>query len=201
MEKNYVSNILVPPLLLRLDNSSSPSKCSQMPCMSSWGVKLEIHFLSSAYLHFELQWLNLQLILSSSKLRNASNLLDHKLKILYSSCHPALASYSSVWPCVFRHPPPFGIVPWESSNNNSIKYHSLLACMYQSHMAICGSVLHNMNTGEGVKWSVVEKITCPYLWRGIKMCGCSGHAPVQHSQKVINLERKENLLFCIFLAR
>ncbi len=87
---------LWPSLLLWLDNSSSPSKRSQISCMISWGT--------SSPAHVELQWLNLQLIPSSSKLHNALNPLNHTLKRLYSSCHPALASYSSVWPCVVQTP-------------------------------------------------------------------------------------------------
>lgn len=33
---------------------------------------------------------------------------------------------------------------------------------------------------------------------GIKMCECSGHTPVKHNQKVINLDRKEIYFFPLF---
>ncbi len=110
-------------LQLWLDNSSSLSKRSQMPCMISGGV------LFGANVHVELQWLNLHLILSSTKLHNALNPLNHILKRFHSSCHP-----------LWRLTPPCDLVRSDSCvlrgrkvcvsvDEGSMKYPSLLACV------------------------------------------------------------------------
>lgn len=100
-------------------------KLSQISCVISWGA--------SSTARVELQWLNIQLILSSSKLHNALNPLNHTLKRFYSSCHPALASHSSVWPCVFRLPPPLDTVPSEGKVRAFVESQqhkvSLVACL------------------------------------------------------------------------
>ena len=186
----------------------------QMPGIIPWGAKSVTHFPSS----FCLQWFNL----ITPRLQNASNPLDRILPRPDSSHQPnSGVALPGVTLCVRTDLLHLALCPWEgggvvgvggewgkkrkkkrkkkaacSSNHKSIRYRSLLCvCVYQSHMAICGPVLHNMNTGEGVKWSVAERSHMFISPEGMKgMCGCSGHAPDQHSQKVINLDG--NGIYC-----
>lgn len=144
---------------LWVDNPSSPSKHSR----SSEGVKLV-----SVPLCMLIESVVNSIFLEASQWSESLQPLIENIFFI-SSRRPPL-SYSLVWPCVFRIPPPLRFVLWEGKGCTLIKPQqqkvSLAACMcmYQSHMAICGTVLRNMNAGEGVKWSVVEKVTCLYLW-------------------------------------
>lgn len=57
--------------------------------------------------------------------------------------------------------------------------------------AICGSGLHNVNTGESVKWSVAKKVTCSYPCSGMRQI-------LDQISAVVSLGKEAHFLLIFF---